>query len=96
MSSYHRGRWIVILVSGIVSAALIVGWIGYRYVLYTNTQQQQNRHAATLCEVIRGLVIKGDKALDTITYYKRHPAELAAQHHENAEALRKLDCNQLK
>ena len=95
MGAYHRKRWILILVSGILTALLIVGWVAGRYYVVGQQSARVTQNQETLCQVIRDIVKTGDQSLDAITYYKRHPDELARAHQANVVTLRKLNCKEL-
>jgi hypothetical protein len=95
VGAYHRKRWIFVLISGIVMALLVVGWIAVRYYVSGQHNAQVTHNQQTLCQVIRGIVISGDHSLDAITYYKHHPADLARAHAQNMTTLQKLDCTKI-
>jgi hypothetical protein len=95
LSTYHRKRWIFVLVSGIIMALLVVGWIAGRYYVTSQHNAQVTNNQQTLCQVIRNIVITGDRDLAAITYYKHHPADLARAHAQNMGTLRKLDCQKI-
>ena len=92
MPAYHRKRWIVVLLAGVVSAVLVVGVFGWRYYAGAQNRTEINQGQEQLCLVLRGLVISADRGLASYDYYKHHPADLARAHAENMITLRKLDC----
>ena len=48
-----------------------------------------------LCNVIRQIVVEGDQALASVSYYRDHPDELRRAHARNARVLELLTCDDL-
>ena len=91
MTSFHRNRWIALLVCAMLAGFSVGASLGWRYYEGRATV----KHVDQLCLVLRGLVKDGDKALPSIAYYQTHPTDLAAAHQRNQDALRRLACGNL-
>lgn len=88
-------RRVTLVVLAIAAGLLVTGGFGYRFYAAGQHRRAIVTHQRTLCQVIREIVVQGDKAIDGISYYKRHPDELRAAHERTRDTLRRLDCSQI-
>lgn len=85
-------RRVTLVILAVAAGLAVTGGFGYRFYVGSEHRKEITTHQETLCQVIRRIVVQGDAAIDGISYYKRHPAELAAAHQRTRETLRQLDC----
>ena len=84
----RRWRMIAVFVGVICAVALLMVGLLYR-------AHRTDITAKQLCHTIAAIVIEQDARLDSVAYYKRHPAELARAHVGNRRVLARLNCSDL-